>query len=108
MSSFFVDKAQGCARTEDLNTADKACQKKNYYFYMSRPPKSSEAVRKRTIWESYAALPAKTRLNISLAVCAVAVAGIFISDRLEKICPHPPKQLQIVLHDLRNEGERAS
>jgi hypothetical protein len=33
----------------------------------------------------------KTRLNISLAVCAVAIAGIFISDRLEKAIPPPPK-----------------
>jgi hypothetical protein len=37
------------------------------------------------------ALPAKTRLNISLAVCAVALAGIFISDRLEKEMPPPTK-----------------
>ncbi|KAI0004187.1 hypothetical protein BJV74DRAFT_763919 [Russula compacta] len=51
---------------------------------------SSEAVRKRTIWKSYAVLPPKTRLNISLALCAVAVAGIFISDRLEEAMP-PPK-----------------
>jgi hypothetical protein len=32
-------------------------------------------------------LPAKTRMGISLAVCAVAVAGIFISDELEKAIP---------------------
>ncbi|KAI0274794.1 hypothetical protein BC834DRAFT_965276 [Gloeopeniophorella convolvens] len=50
---------------------------------------AAEAVRKRTIWESYAVLPAKTRLNISLAVCAVAIAGIFISDRLEEAIPPP-------------------
>ncbi|KAF8272863.1 hypothetical protein EI94DRAFT_1716914 [Lactarius quietus] len=72
---------------------------------------SSESVRKRTLWESYAGmlhdnprhhptlftqssvavLPAKTRLKISLAVCAVAVAGIFVSDSLERTIP-PPKE----------------
>ena len=43
-------------------------------------------------------LPPKTRLNLSLALCAVAIAGIFISDRLEqdmtppqKPTPNPPK-----------------
>ena len=36
-------------------------------------------------------LPPKTRLNISLAICAVAIAGIFISDRLEQAIPPPPK-----------------
>ncbi|KAF8481326.1 hypothetical protein DFH94DRAFT_692333 [Russula ochroleuca] len=51
----------------------------------------SEAVRKRSIWESYAVLPPKTRLNISLALCAVAIAGIVISDRLEEAMPPPPK-----------------
>ena len=66
----------------------------------------SEAVRKRSIWESYAGmyfpyrntilssllvLPPKTRLNISLALCAVAIAGIVISDRLEQAMPPPPK-----------------
>jgi hypothetical protein len=68
--------------------------------------RQSEAVRKRTIWESYAGmvsidhsailssllvLPPKTRLNISLALCAVAIAGIVISDRLEEAIPPPPK-----------------
>ena len=36
-------------------------------------------------------LPAKTRLKISLAVCAVAIAGIFVSDSLEKTIPPPKK-----------------
>ena len=70
---------------------------------------SSESVRKRTLWESYAGmphnnyqlhviyaitvtvLPAKTRLRISLAVCAVAVAGIFVSDSLERAIPPQKK-----------------
>ncbi|KAI0323115.1 hypothetical protein OF83DRAFT_1167127 [Amylostereum chailletii] len=57
-----------------------------------RPPPRSpeEAVRRRTIWQSYAALPAQTRLRISIGICAVALAGIFISDRLEEAVP-PPK-----------------
>ncbi|KAI0046617.1 hypothetical protein FA95DRAFT_1493721 [Auriscalpium vulgare] len=49
-----------------------------------------EAVRKRTIWQSWAALPAPTRLKISLGICAVAVAGIFVSDRLEASVPASP------------------
>ncbi|KAI9512884.1 hypothetical protein F5148DRAFT_654060 [Russula earlei] len=54
-------------------------------------PQYSEAVRKRTIWESYAVLPPKVRLNVSLALCSVAIAGIFISDYLEKAM-HPPQK----------------
>ena len=76
----------------------------------TRTRQTREAVRKRTIWESYAGmchftlrkngssfhaailvLPPKTRLNISLAICAVAIAGIFISDRLEQAMSPPPK-----------------
>lgn len=33
------------------------------------------------------ALPARTRLYVSLAVCTVGAAGIFISDYLEKKIP---------------------
>ena len=36
-------------------------------------------------------LPPKTRLNLSLALCAVAIAGIFISDRLEQAMTPPQK-----------------
>ncbi|ETW87143.1 hypothetical protein HETIRDRAFT_447732 [Heterobasidion irregulare TC 32-1] len=49
--------------------------------------KAEEAVRKRPIWDSWAVLPAKTRLRISLGVCAVAFAGMVISDQLEVIFP---------------------
>lgn len=38
-----------------------------------------------------AVLPAKTRLKISLAVCVVAAAGIFVSDGLERTMPTPKK-----------------
>lgn len=84
--------------------------------HKTRVSREADAVRKRTIWESYAGmttlslffksyshtivvLPPKTRLNLSLALCAVAVAGIFISDRLErantppKSTPNPPEHL---------------
>jgi hypothetical protein len=33
------------------------------------------------------ALPAKTRLFLSLGFCAVAAAGMFVSDQLEKKYP---------------------
>ena len=39
-----------------------------------------------------AVLPAKTRLRISLAVCAVGIAGICISDKLEEWVPSPLQQ----------------
>ncbi|KAA1468115.1 hypothetical protein DENSPDRAFT_927108 [Dentipellis sp. KUC8613] len=58
------------------------------------PPPPAADVRKRSLWASYAVLPAKTRLGISLGVCAVALAGIFVSDQLEKDMPAdstPPK-----------------
>lgn len=44
-----------------------------------------------SIFSSLLVLPPKTRLNISIALCAVAVAGIFISNRLEEAMPPPPK-----------------
>ncbi|KAI0931555.1 hypothetical protein AcW1_001072 [Taiwanofungus camphoratus] len=48
-------------------------------------------VQQRSIWESWAVLPPKTRLRISLGVTAVALAGILISDQLEKVVPTPTK-----------------
>jgi len=41
----------------------------------------------RTLAQSYAALPARTRLNLSLVVCAVAAAGLLVSDMLEEKIP---------------------
>jgi hypothetical protein len=37
------------------------------------------------------ALPAQTRLKFSIAMMALATAGIFVSDYLEKKLPAPPK-----------------
>ncbi|KIK51418.1 hypothetical protein GYMLUDRAFT_395488 [Collybiopsis luxurians FD-317 M1] len=41
----------------------------------------------RTLAQSWAALPASTRIKFSLGICAVAVAGMYISDLLEKQVP---------------------
>lgn len=66
-------------------------------------------VRQRTILQSYAGvsarrdtwrrqlkfatvLPAKTRMRISLAVCAFAALGIYVSDKLEEAVPAPKEQ----------------
>ncbi|OBZ79266.1 hypothetical protein A0H81_01569 [Grifola frondosa] len=52
----------------------------------------TRSVRNRSLWESYAVLPAKTRLRISLYVTAIAVVGIFVSDKLEDLLPIQPKE----------------
>ncbi|KAI0094426.1 hypothetical protein BDY19DRAFT_988272 [Irpex rosettiformis] len=44
-------------------------------------------VSERSIWSSWAALAPKTRLKVSLVVTGVALAGIFISDKLEQKLP---------------------
>ncbi|KAI0348264.1 hypothetical protein BDW22DRAFT_1424454 [Trametopsis cervina] len=44
-------------------------------------------VAQRSIWQSWAVLPAKTRLRVSLALTGVALAGMFISDKLEQALP---------------------
>ena len=36
-------------------------------------------------------LPAQTRLRFSLAMAALATAGIFMSNCLEEVLPVPPK-----------------
>ncbi|KAI0783079.1 hypothetical protein C8Q75DRAFT_811108 [Abortiporus biennis] len=51
------------------------------------PSFSGQSVQSRTIWQSYAALPARTRLYFSLAITGVALAGIYISDVLEEKLP---------------------
>ncbi|TCD65428.1 hypothetical protein EIP91_002684 [Steccherinum ochraceum] len=52
----------------------------------------NDNVQKRSMWQSFSVLPAQTRLKISLAVTAFAVAGIYISDQLEAAIPAPPPQ----------------
>ncbi|GJE89587.1 hypothetical protein PsYK624_056910 [Phanerochaete sordida] len=59
------------------------------------PPKATPKsfrdvpVSKRSIWESWAVLPAKTRLTLSLAITGFAALGLFMSDQLEKSLPEP-------------------
>ncbi|GBE77223.1 hypothetical protein SCP_0100950 [Sparassis crispa] len=48
-------------------------------------------VQERSLWQSYAVLPARTRLHISLGITAFALAGILMSNQLEKILP-PSKE----------------
>jgi hypothetical protein len=40
--------------------------------------------------DKFVALPARTRLKFSLAVCTVAITGWVVSDYLEKMYPPPP------------------
>ncbi|KAL7285491.1 hypothetical protein ACG7TL_000588 [Trametes sanguinea] len=47
----------------------------------------TKPVQERTIFESFAVLPARTRLYISLGITAFAAAGIYVSDQLEKAYP---------------------
>ncbi|KAJ8456135.1 hypothetical protein ONZ51_g12260 [Trametes cubensis] len=70
---------------------------------MSQPPKEpqhpeqkppefrfrTKPVQERTIWESYAVLPARTRLYVSLGITAFAAIGLYVSDQLEKSYPVP-------------------
>ncbi|KAL9716431.1 hypothetical protein Ac2012v2_000878 [Leucoagaricus gongylophorus] len=46
----------------------------------------------RSLLQSWLALPQKTRLSISLVVCFVGVAGIAVSDHLEKTYSQPEKK----------------
>ncbi|KAI0368854.1 hypothetical protein BV20DRAFT_915211, partial [Pilatotrama ljubarskyi] len=50
----------------------------------------TKPVQERSVWESYAVLPARTRLYISLGITAFAAAGLFVSDQLEKVFPPEP------------------
>ncbi|KAI3609469.1 hypothetical protein WG66_001258 [Moniliophthora roreri] len=54
---------------------------------MDRKRPQSNPVTNRTLFESYKALPASTRLRFSLAMCVVAATGIAVSDWLEKQIP---------------------
>ncbi|KAI0756360.1 hypothetical protein C8Q80DRAFT_1264427 [Daedaleopsis nitida] len=54
----------------------------------------TKPVQDRSIWESWAVLPAKTRLRVSLAITAFAGLGILLSDKLEKTLP-PPKDASV-------------
>ncbi|KAJ7786612.1 hypothetical protein B0H16DRAFT_1491088 [Mycena metata] len=43
-----------------------------------------ERVADRTLWQSYLALPANTRLKFSVAMAVFAVTGLAVSNYLEK------------------------
>ncbi|KAH9829468.1 uncharacterized protein C8Q71DRAFT_863232 [Rhodofomes roseus] len=58
-------------------------QNKQYSSVRSKP------VGQRTLGESWVALPARTRIQISLAVTGIALAGIYLSDQLERVLPPP-------------------
>ncbi|KAI0652493.1 hypothetical protein C8Q79DRAFT_103491 [Trametes meyenii] len=49
----------------------------------------TKPVQERSIFESYAALPARTRLYVSLGITAFAGIGLLVSDRLEALFPPP-------------------
>ncbi|KAH9923657.1 uncharacterized protein B0H18DRAFT_1120302 [Fomitopsis serialis] len=55
----------------------------------NHPSVQSKSVGQRTLGESWVALPPKTRIGISLAVTGVALAGIYISDQLERVLSPP-------------------
>ncbi|KAI0714903.1 hypothetical protein C8Q76DRAFT_440312 [Earliella scabrosa] len=57
--------------------------KKPQFRFRTKP------VQERSIFESWAVLPAKTRLRVSIAITAFAGIGILVSDQLEKIFPPP-------------------
>ncbi|KAJ3730853.1 hypothetical protein DFJ43DRAFT_453047 [Lentinula guzmanii] len=51
------------------------------------PSSTSKSAANRTLAQSWAALPASTRIKFSLGICAVATAGIYLADVLEKQIP---------------------
>ncbi|KAG2756490.1 hypothetical protein P692DRAFT_20714387 [Suillus brevipes Sb2] len=53
-------------------------------------PPFAEPVVARSLWQSYKALPARTRLYVSMAVCSVGAVGIYVSDYLEEKYPVVP------------------
>ena len=50
-----------------------------------------------------AALPPKTRLRISLVVTGIALAGVYLSDQLERVLP-PPSDKEFKKHLPEAEG----
>ncbi|KAJ7361447.1 hypothetical protein DFH08DRAFT_952005 [Mycena albidolilacea] len=48
-----------------------------------------EPVAERTLWQSYQALPANTRLKFSVGMAIFAATGIAVSNYLEKKIPVP-------------------
>ncbi|KAJ3903655.1 hypothetical protein F5879DRAFT_138270 [Lentinula edodes] len=58
----------------------------------SVPSATSKTAANRTLAQSWAALPASTRVKFSLGICAVAAAGIYLSDVLEKRMSAEPRE----------------
>ncbi|KAJ7103245.1 hypothetical protein B0H15DRAFT_811572 [Mycena belliarum] len=54
--------------------------------------KIPEAVADRTLWQSYLALPAATRLRFSVGMALFAATGIVVSNYLEKNIPVPAEE----------------
>ncbi|KAJ7675321.1 hypothetical protein B0H17DRAFT_1080967 [Mycena rosella] len=54
---------------------------------VGKPKALPESVADRTLWQSYLALPASTRLKFSVAMGLFAVTGIAVSNYLEKKIP---------------------
>ncbi|OAX40079.1 hypothetical protein K503DRAFT_28442 [Rhizopogon vinicolor AM-OR11-026] len=65
-----------------------------------KTPHSAEPVVARSLWQSYKALPARTRLYVSMAVCTVGAVGMFVSDYLEDKYPVTPPRTAST-HDSR-------
>ncbi|KAK7063978.1 hypothetical protein R3P38DRAFT_3164976 [Favolaschia claudopus] len=51
------------------------------------PPPGPESVAERSLWQSYLALPANTRLKLSVGMAIFAATGIIASNYLEKKIP---------------------
>ncbi|KAJ6621074.1 hypothetical protein B0H10DRAFT_1012460 [Mycena sp. CBHHK59/15] len=54
-----------------------------------------DSVADRTLWQSYLALPASTRLRLSIAMGVFATTGLLVSNYLEKNIPvheEPPSK----------------
>ncbi|KAI6163911.1 hypothetical protein EDD17DRAFT_441691 [Pisolithus thermaeus] len=52
---------------------------------------TKDRIYSRSLWESYKALPARTRLYISMGVCTLGAVGLLVSDYMEKTLPPTPR-----------------
>ncbi|KAJ6575413.1 hypothetical protein B0H19DRAFT_641838 [Mycena capillaripes] len=56
-------------------------------FAMKNRKPIPETVADRTLWQSYLALPAKTRMKFSIGMALFAATGLAVSNYLEKAIP---------------------
>ncbi|KAG2022882.1 hypothetical protein CC2G_000601 [Coprinopsis cinerea AmutBmut pab1-1] len=61
---------------------------------MATPNHKIPPTHEKTLLQSYATLPPRTRMKIALAMCAVGGIGLVVSDYLEKKLPPPEKSSQ--------------